>query len=71
MKCPQCQFENPADTLYCGKCGSRLLSVEELPISQTKTIQTPLKELTRGTIFAGRYEVIEELGQGGMAGSIE
>ncbi|MFQ5721718.1 MAG: zinc ribbon domain-containing protein, partial [Candidatus Aminicenantales bacterium] len=49
MKCPQCQFENPADTLYCGKCGSRLHSVEELPISQTKTIQTPLKELTRGT----------------------
>ena len=24
MKCPKCQFENPADTLYCGKCGTKL-----------------------------------------------
>ncbi|MFQ6070793.1 MAG: protein kinase, partial [Candidatus Aminicenantales bacterium] len=66
MKCPKCHFENPADTIYCGKCGTRLPSSEEISNSQTKTIQTPLKELTRGTIFAGRYEVIEELGKGGM-----
>lgn len=26
----------------------------------------PLKELTTGTTFAGRYQVIEELGKGGM-----
>lgn len=66
MKCPKCHFENPADIIYCGKCGTRLPSSEEISISHTKTIQTPLKELTRGTTFAGRYEVIEELGKGGM-----
>jgi serine/threonine-protein kinase len=27
---------------------------------------TPVDERTRGTLFAGRYEIIEELGKGGM-----
>ncbi len=30
------------------------------------TIETPADELTRGTLFAGRYQIIEELGKGGM-----
>ena len=24
MKCPQCQFENPEDSMFCGACGSSL-----------------------------------------------
>lgn len=32
----------------------------------TKTQQTPVKELASGALFAGRYQVIEELGRGGM-----
>ena len=24
MKCPSCQFENPEDSTFCGKCGSSL-----------------------------------------------
>jgi hypothetical protein len=67
MKCPECNFENPEDTLYCGKCGIELLSKEEVPASPTKTLETPTEELTRGTTFASRYEIIEELGKGGMA----
>jgi len=34
--------------------------------SFTKTIETPTQGLTRGTVFAGRYEILEELGRGGM-----
>jgi serine/threonine protein kinase/Tfp pilus assembly protein PilF len=30
------------------------------------TIAAPVNELTRSTLFAGRYEIIEELGKGGM-----
>jgi serine/threonine-protein kinase len=66
MKCPKCNFENPASTNFCGKCGAKLLPSEKKDVPLTKTLQTPLKELTRGTIFANRYEVIEELGKGGM-----
>jgi len=32
----------------------------------TETMQTPIKELTTGSTFAGRYQIIEELGKGGM-----
>ncbi len=32
----------------------------------TETLQTPVRELTTGSTFAGRYQVIEELGGGGM-----
>ena len=65
-QCPKCQFENPEDTFYCGKCGSRLLQARHLAVSQTETIQAPLQELTTGSTFANRYQIIEELGKGGM-----
>jgi len=60
MKCPKCHFENPEDILYCGKCGTKL------PPPVTETIQAPKEELTTGSTFAGRYQIIEELGKGGM-----
>jgi serine/threonine protein kinase/Flp pilus assembly protein TadD len=66
MKCPECNFENPDDTVYCGKCASPLKPSEDVSVSHTKTLETPTEELTRGSTFAKRYEVIEELGKGGM-----
>ena len=66
MKCPKCQADNPDDTLFCGKCGTKFDTEEEAPVSLTKTIETPTEELTRGSVIADRYEVIEELGKGGM-----
>lgn len=35
-------------------------------ISPTKTLETPARGFTTGTTFASRYEIIEELGKGGM-----
>jgi len=66
MRCPECQFENPEDTLFCGKCGTKFPSPEEIVVSHTKTLQTPVKDLIKGTTFAGRYQIIQELGRGGM-----
>jgi len=65
-KCPKCDTDNPSDSKYCKECATPLPSLEEIPASPTKTLETPTKELTRGTIFASRYEIIEELGKGGM-----
>ena len=65
MKCPECQFENPEGSRFCGKCAARF-SLEEAFKVSTETLMTPGKGLKRGAVFAGRFEVIEELGEGGM-----
>jgi serine/threonine protein kinase len=64
IKCPKCQHENPDDTLFCGKCGTQLPSLEKIEV--TETMEAPKEELTTGSTFAGRYQIIEELGKGGM-----
>ena len=64
MKCPKCQTDNPSDSKYCRECAAPLPSSKEIPV--TETLETPTEELTRGTTFANRYEIIEELGKGGM-----
>ena len=69
MKCPNCHSENPETQRFCGECGEALDSTEsaDLPdLSVTKTLETPTDQLTRGGTFANRYEIIEELGKGGM-----
>ena len=65
MKCPKCDSDNPDTGKYCSECGTQLISTDDMP-AQTKTLVTPREELTRGTTFANRYEIIEELGRGGM-----
>ncbi|UCG69877.1 MAG: zinc ribbon domain-containing protein, partial [Thermoplasmata archaeon] len=64
VKCPKCHHDNPDDTIYCGKCASPLKPSEDM--AATETIRAPHEDLIRGTIFANRYEIIEELGKGGM-----
>jgi serine/threonine protein kinase/predicted Zn-dependent protease len=66
MKCPKCNFENPADTKFCGECAAPLQPSEEISAPLTETLETPKEELTTGSTFAGRYQIIEELGKGGM-----
>ncbi|MCX6578430.1 MAG: protein kinase, partial [Candidatus Aminicenantes bacterium] len=66
MKCPSCHFDNPSDTRFCGNCGAPLQASKEIPAMPTETIIAPKKELTTGATFAGRYQIIEELGKGGM-----
>lgn len=66
MKCPKCQADNPGDTKFCGNCGSSLFPPQKDQDDATKTLITPAKELAIGSIFSGRYRILEELGRGGM-----
>jgi tetratricopeptide (TPR) repeat protein/tRNA A-37 threonylcarbamoyl transferase component Bud32 len=66
IRCPKCHSENPETLKFCGECGTQLLPRKEMPPQATATLQTPIHELTTGSTFAGRYQVIEELGHGGM-----
>jgi serine/threonine protein kinase len=66
MKCPKCHSENTDTAKYCSECAVPLTHSEDIQPSFTKTLETPIEDLTRGTLFADRYEIIEELGKGGM-----
>jgi serine/threonine protein kinase len=66
VQCPKCQFDNPEETLFCGKCGTRISLSDDLSVKHTETLQAPREELTTGATFAGRYQIVEELGRGGM-----
>ena len=66
MRCPECQTENPDDTRFCGNCAAPLSPSEENSVLHTKTLQMPPKDIIKGTVFAERYKVNEELGRGGM-----
>ena len=63
VKCPKCHHENSPDVPFCVNCAAPLPSFPGL----TETAPTPLvRELVSGQTFAGRFEVVEELGHGGM-----
>ena len=64
--CPKCSFDNTSDSNFCKECGTELVPLEDPHVSKTLTLETKADELTRGTVFAGRFELIEELGAGGM-----
>ncbi len=64
VKCPKCQTENDGDSRFCKDCGAPLPQAQDSVL--TKTIESPKEELTTGSTFAGRYQIIEELGKGGM-----
>ncbi|MGA2587597.1 MAG: protein kinase [Candidatus Aminicenantales bacterium] len=66
MKCPTCQTDNPSDSKFCKECATPLPPSKDLHPEATETLQSPIKEFATGSTFAGRYQIIEELGHGGM-----
>ena len=53
-KCPKCHSDNTDTARFCSNCAASLQPSEDMPASPTKTIETPIEELTTGSTFAGR-----------------
>lgn len=66
IECPKCHFGNTEDSRFCGQCATPLPGRNDISALPTRTLNTNFGRMTRGTVFAGRYEIIEELGEGGM-----
>jgi serine/threonine protein kinase/tetratricopeptide (TPR) repeat protein len=66
ITCPICRLSNPDTSRFCADCGTQLPPPKDSRPEVMETFQTPIKELTTGSTFAGRYQIIEELGKGGM-----
>jgi serine/threonine protein kinase, bacterial len=69
VECPKCHAENNDASRFCGSCAAPLgLGAGAGPeaASLTKTLETPVRVLRPGTLIAGKYKVVEELGHGGM-----
>jgi dienelactone hydrolase/predicted Ser/Thr protein kinase len=66
MKCPRCHTENREDSRFCSHCAAPLNLAGAGAASLTKTLSTPLPVIKKGSLIAGKYKIIEEVGAGGM-----
>jgi serine/threonine protein kinase/tetratricopeptide (TPR) repeat protein len=66
VRCPKCQTENPDTQHFCGDCGTQITPPDKVSPSITKTLETHITRLAIGSLYAERYEILEELGKGGM-----
>jgi len=66
MKCPKCHSDNPDSSRFCGRCAAPFAPEGQPSVSLTQTLETPVHGLASGSIVAGKYRVVEEIGRGGM-----
>jgi serine/threonine protein kinase/WD40 repeat protein len=66
MKCPSCQADNTDTARFCCNCATQLTLAGQPPAALTKTLESPAYVLTKGSLIAGKYRVLEEIGRGGM-----
>jgi serine/threonine protein kinase len=66
MKCPKCHSENTDTARFCSNCATQLTKGGQPPPALTKTLESPVHALTKGSIVAGKYRIIDEIGRGGM-----
>jgi serine/threonine protein kinase len=66
MKCPKCQSDNPDTSRFCGNCATQLKPAGQPVRAVTKTLESPAYVLAEGTLVAGKYRLLDEIGRGGM-----
>jgi len=65
-KCPKCHSDILDDSRFCSKCGTPIHATEEEMEAFTRTLATPSVGASLGSLLAGKYRVLEEVGHGGM-----
>jgi tetratricopeptide (TPR) repeat protein/predicted Ser/Thr protein kinase len=65
-ECPRCSTKNAPDSKFCRECADPLPSSTGPAPLLSKTLEIPKEDLRTGAVFAGRYQIIEVLGKGGM-----
>jgi serine/threonine protein kinase len=66
VECPRCHAENNDTSRFCGHCAAPLTEAGSPTISMTKTIETTVYAVAKDSVIAGKYRIVEEIGQGGM-----
>ena len=66
IQCPSCHFSNPDETNFCAKCATPLTGKDLTWAIPAEAADFRNQSLKTGSVVAGRYEIIESLGQGGM-----
>ena len=62
--CPRCQTDNPIDSNFCKECATPLQGSNGG--MHTKTLEISTEHLPKGSAFAGRFQILDEIGKGGM-----
>jgi eukaryotic-like serine/threonine-protein kinase len=69
MRCPRCQSENAHTSRFCNRCSAPLdaapLDAAPRPAADSAGLE-PWRGLEPGRVLAGKYEVAEGIGRGGM-----
>jgi serine/threonine protein kinase/Tfp pilus assembly protein PilF len=66
IECPNCHSENKDNSRFCSNCAAPLGQPGPDAASLTRTLEAPVQVMKPGTIIAGKYRIVEEIGQGGM-----
>jgi len=63
VECPKCHSENNDGSRFCSNCAAPL---GPAGATLTRTLEAPVQVVKPGTIIAGKYKIVEEIGRGGM-----
>jgi serine/threonine protein kinase len=66
MKYPKCHTDNPDTSRFCGNCATQLIRDGQPAPALTKTLEPPVHALSKRSLVAGKYRIIDEIGRGGM-----
>ena len=66
VECPKCHSENNDNSRFCSNCATPLSRAGSPTISLTRTVEAPAYAISRDSVIAGKYRIVDEVGAGGM-----